>query len=366
MMSLTRCRAALARTPSLSTSAAAPAPARIAGVYPIMATPFRPDESLDLESFDRSVRFLKRAGVNGVTITGVLGESNRLLDAEREQLIRTAVAAAEGMPVVVGTSHAGTHATLGLSQMAEELGASAVMVTPTKEAAPLADDRMVEFFRHTAEGVSIPLVLQDHPASTQVHMSVPLLARIIAEVPRVDCVKLESVPTPVRISALHDALDAAGVDAPRRPTIMCGLGALYAGFDLGTDKIDGFMTGFAFPEALQAFVAAQQAGDRDLLMALYRHWLPLMVYEQQPGLAVRKEIYSMRGMIASAHVRHPAGSITRVAREQLRAVVADTLPDVDLTRPLEVHEVLRGAAMSVSGNTGAARAAFEKADVASA
>ena len=68
---------------------------------------------------------------------GVLGESNRLLDREREELVRAAVAAAGDMPVCVGTSHAGTRATRDLSQMAEDLGAAAVMVTPSREAAPL-------------------------------------------------------------------------------------------------------------------------------------------------------------------------------------------------------------------------------------
>ena len=37
---------------------------------------------------------MARLGVDGVTILGVLGEANRLLDREREALIRTAVQAA--------------------------------------------------------------------------------------------------------------------------------------------------------------------------------------------------------------------------------------------------------------------------------
>ena len=53
------------------------------------------------------------------------------------------------------------------------------------------------------EGLNIPIVLQDHPASTQVHMSVPLLARIVLEVPSVTCIKLESVPTPAKIAMLR-------------------------------------------------------------------------------------------------------------------------------------------------------------------
>lgn len=39
------------------------------GVWPILATPFRPDESLDLECFARSVRFMADAGAAGATLS---------------------------------------------------------------------------------------------------------------------------------------------------------------------------------------------------------------------------------------------------------------------------------------------------------
>ena len=97
-----------------------------------MATPFHADESLDLEGFAKAIRFMASAGADGATVVGVLGESNRITDAEREQLVRCAVDAASGVgrpfPICVGTSHAGTAATVGLSQMARDLGAAAVMV----------------------------------------------------------------------------------------------------------------------------------------------------------------------------------------------------------------------------------------------
>ena len=41
--------------------------------------------------FAKSVAFMRDAGANGCTIVGVLGESNRLTDNEREQLITTAM-----------------------------------------------------------------------------------------------------------------------------------------------------------------------------------------------------------------------------------------------------------------------------------
>ena len=83
-----------------------------------MATPFKADETVDLEAFDKCISFMKDAGCDGATIVGVLGESNRLLDSEREALIKTPVAAASGVPSA--SARAPSAATRGLSQMAEE------------------------------------------------------------------------------------------------------------------------------------------------------------------------------------------------------------------------------------------------------
>ena len=117
-----------------------------------------------------------------------------MTDAEREALITTAVGAVadcgRAFPICVGTSHAGTAATVALSQMAADLGAAAVMVTPTKEPAPASDDTLVALYARVAAGCpGLPIVLQDHPASTQVHMSPRLVARIAHEVDTVACIK---------------------------------------------------------------------------------------------------------------------------------------------------------------------------------
>ena len=37
--------------------------------------------------------------------------------------------------------------------------------------------------------------------------------------------------------------------------------------------------------------------DEDLLFDIYRKYLPLVVFEQQPGMAVRKEALRLRGLI---------------------------------------------------------------------
>lgn len=303
-------------------------PHRLAGVIPILATPFRDDESLDLASLDRMVRFFGSLGVDGFTVLGVLGEANRLTDAERAEVIRTAVAAAGSRPVVVGTSHAGTAATIAHGRAAAELGAAAVMVAPSKQPTP-SEAVVFEYYRRVAEASPLPVVVQDHPLSTEVHLGVPLLLRLANELPAVACLKAEALPSPARIAAFKVGL--------RRPevTVLTGLGGLYGFFDLERGS-DGFNTGFAFPEVLQALLARMRAGDLDGARRVYARYLPLLVFEQQPGVALRKEILRRRGLLACARVRHPGGDLDAATAAQLDRLLAATFPGQDLTQPVRV------------------------------
>lgn len=299
------------------------------GIIPILATPFRDDESLDLESWQRLLEFMIALGVDGVTILGVLGESNRLSDHEREALIKSAVKVVnKRVPVVVGTSHSGTQAANYLSRMAQDLGADAVMVTPGKEPVP-NDDRIVETYQRIAAGLGIPIVLQDHPASSEVHLSLALMLRLVREVPAIRCIKEEAVPTAAKIRQLRD-----GMGSSRLP-ILTGLGALYAPFDLQAGS-DGFNTGFAFPEVLTAMADAARAADWQRVHELYARFAALIVFEQQPGVAIRKEILRRRGLLACSRARHPGASITPPVARQLDELLARILPGVDITQPIAV------------------------------
>ena len=302
-------------------------PTQFTGVIPILATPFNDDESLDLASWRRMIEFMVELGVDGITILGVLGESNRVNDHEREALIKTAVATVnKRIPVIVGASHSGTAAAAFLSRMAEGLGADAVMIAPAREAVP-SDERVLEYYQRIAAATKLPIMLQDHPASTEVHMSAALILRIVKEVESVACIKAEAVPTPPKIRALR-----AGLTRP--VSILSGLGALYAPFDLVAGS-DGFNTGFAFPEVMRELLNASTDNDMDRLHALYARFAALIVFEQQPGLAVRKEILRQRGLIASNRVRHPGATITPAVAADVAAQIARTLPNIDIKRAIE-------------------------------
>lgn len=299
------------------------------GVIPILATPFHDDESLDLDSLTRLIRFNAAVGVDAITVLGLLGESNRLTDDERARVIRTAVAAANGLPVIVGTSHTGTAATIELSRAALELGASAVMITPSAQ--PVPNDKAVfDYFHRIAAALDAPLVLQDHPAISQVHMPVDLILRLVREIPSIVSIKAEALPSPQKIAALK-----TGLPPERRVTVLTGLGALYGLFDLERGS-DGFNTGFAFPEVLLALLRAFRSGDRERARQIFTRYLPLIVFEQQPGVAIRKEILRRRGLLTSPRVRYPGATIDAATARQLDALLAATFGDADLTQPLSL------------------------------
>ena len=303
------------------------------GVIPILATPFDDGEGLDLRSWQRLLEFMLAIGVDGVTILGVLGESNRLNDDERQTLIEAAVAVvARRVPIIVGASASGTRTAVYLSRMAQDLGADAVMVTPAKEPVP-NEDRIVELYQRIADSISIPIVLQDHPASTDVHMPVSLILRVLRTVTAITCVKEEAVPTAPKIRQIRDAVN-------ERPlTILSGLGALYVPFDLEAGS-DGVNTGFAFPEVIQALVAAARQGDWTRVHHLYSRFAPLIVYEQQAGVGIRKEVLRRRGLLASARVRHPGATISPHQAAQLDSLLARTLPGADITAPITAQQLL--------------------------
>jgi 4-hydroxy-tetrahydrodipicolinate synthase len=206
------------------------------------------------------------------------------------------------------------------------------MVTPAKEPVP-NDDRIVDLYKRIGDAISIPIVLQDHPGSSEVHLTVDLILRILREVPAVACVKEEAVPTAPKIRQLRER------SSDRRIAILTGLGALYAPFDLEAGS-DGYNTGFAFPEVMQAMVAAGRDGDWDHVHALYSRFAALIVLEQQPGLAIRKEILRRRGLLKSARVRHPGSTVSPMQSKQIDAFLGRTLGDTNISRPIASDSVL--------------------------
>ena len=284
------------------------------GMHWMLATPFTDDEQVDEESIPRLVDKAREVGCRGVVALGVTGEAARLTDVERRTVAERVIAAADGLPVTLGTTAASTQAAIVYSKEAASLGAAAVMVAaPPMQKVNL--DALFVHYQRIAEAVDLPIVVQDYPQVSGVQMPASFIARLAEGIPSATYLKLEDPPTPPKISAIRDLIgDRLG--------IFGGLGGVFLLDELARGSM-GAMTGFAYPEVLVEVCRHMAEGDRSKAEEVFYRHLPLILFESQEGisLSVRKEGLYHRGLIATPKVRHPGGPITDATRRELLGLI---------------------------------------------
>jgi len=285
------------------------------GVYIISATPFTDKGDIDFASTDSLVDFYLESGVDGITILGVLGEAPKLSNEESAEFVKRVLKRVNGkVQIVVGVSSAGNLNLKRLTDTVMDLGAAGVMISPN--AGLKTDEQIENYFGGLIKelGEQVPICLQDYPQLTAVHMSAPLINRMLAKFPSIKMLKAEDVPGLRKISKVREA-EAKG---QRRVSILVGNSAMFLPQELGRGA-DGAMTGVAYPEMLVTVCKKFAAGDVEGANDLYDIFLPLVRYENQPGvgLAIRKEILRRRGIIASAKLRTPGGALDADDQKEL-------------------------------------------------
>ena len=278
------------------------------GVFTIAATPFLPDGALDIESVDRMVDFYAERGATGLTILGMMGEAGKLTSAESIEIIKR-VTARTMLPIVVGVSSPGFAAMGALADEAMAAGAAGVMVAPT--VGLRSDDQITGYYHNVANTLGdIPFVLQDFPLVTGVTIPSKVILKVVEDCPTCVMLKHEDWPGLEKISALRTASDAGA----RRISILCGNGGLFLPEEMGRGA-DGAMTGFAFPEMMAGVVEKMSAGDAAGAQDLFSAYLPMVRYENQPGLGlvIRKYVLAKRGAIAHATLRSPGPKLSTLA-----------------------------------------------------
>jgi len=288
---------------------------KAAGVYAIAVTPFDSAGAVDFAAIDSMMDFYIGCGVTGLTILGVLGEAPKLDAEESLAVIRRVLAKAGALPIIVGVSAPGFAAMRTLAHGAMELGAAGVMIAPPSNLR--TDDQIVGYYRQAVKaiGEDIPFVIQDYPLTFQVVMTPKVIREIVREQRSCVMLKHEDWPGLEKISALR----GFQADGSMRPiSILCGNGGLFLDFEMERGA-DGAMTGYAFPDMLVDVVRYSRGGERAKAHDLFDAHLPLLRYEQQPGvgLAVRKYVLQKRGAIASDNQRAPSTALSAQAKAEV-------------------------------------------------
>jgi len=196
-----------------------------------------------------------------------------------------------------------------------DAGAAGVMIAPPNTLR--TDDQIVNYYKQAADAIGgeVPFVLQDYPLTFSVQMTPGVIRRIVNEVPSCVMLKHEDWPGLEKITALR-GFERDG--SMRHISILCGNNGLFLDYEMERGA-DGANTGYAFPDMLCDLVRLAAAGRREEAHDLFDAHLPLLRYEQQPGvgLAVRKYLLMRRGLLSSAAQRKPAASMSAAARDEV-------------------------------------------------
>ena len=277
------------------------------GVYVIAVTPFTDAGAIDTAGVDRMVDFYLGCGVSGITVLGMMGEAPKLTHEESVALTRQVVQRSK-LPVVVGVSAPGFASMTQLTRAVMDVGAAGVMIAPPSSLK--TDDQIVIYYANASEalGRDVPFVIQDYPLASGVVFAPSVIRRIVQENSSCVMLKQEDWPGLDKITAVR-RFTAEGTMRPI--SILCGNGGLFIPHEIERGA-DGAMTGYAFPEMLVEVHRLLEAGDRGAAYDLFDRHMPLLRYEQQPGLglAVRKYVLKRRGVIASDAQRKPASKLS--------------------------------------------------------
>ena len=274
---------------------------QLAGVFPVISTPFTVDDEIDAVFLRREIDWLIDCDIDGLTIA-MVSEVLRLSEGERKNLAELTVSYAGGrVPVITSVGAETTRAAITYATHAQEIGAAAVMaISPM--AVSLPDDKIAHYFRSIIDSINIPVVVQDASGYLGRALPISLYVDLIDQYgPDRVLVKPEAAPIGPRLSALRDASDG-------RARVFEGTGGLML-VDSFARGIVGTMPGAEMPWALVALWQALTSVDEQRVARI--HGVIAALISLQTSLdsfvAVEKHMLVRQGIFANTNRREPVG-----------------------------------------------------------
>jgi dihydrodipicolinate synthase/N-acetylneuraminate lyase len=306
-------------------------PKRLHGVLPIVQTPFLDTDEIDFATLAKEVEWALAQSIDGLG-TGMVSELLKLTASERQALAERLVeCTADRRAVFMGVGAESSTQALDYAKTAERAGCDAVMATPPISSR-VNETGLVGYFRTLADGVNIPLIVQD--ASGYVGQSIPM--RVYLDLldrygPEKILFKPEASPIGPNLSALRDATAGAA-------RIFEGSGGIFL-IDSFRRGIAGTMPGVEVVDGIVALWRALTTGDEELAYRLSHPIGAMVALQLQAGLdgflAIEKHLLVKRGIFLSARRRAPynweldpetAAEVDRLFG-QLQVVLAESGPE---------------------------------------
>jgi len=274
---------------------------RLRGVVPVIPTPFRADESIDLDGTAACIEFAVRCGVGAVCLPAYGSEFYKLTEAERREVVETAIRSSAGRVAILAQSnHPSARCAADIARRHADLGADVIsFAIPRQFALPAAD--LLDYCRTVCRAVSLPVLIQDfNPGGPTVGAD---FARALhADCPNFQYLKLEEPLMGGKVRAIREATND-------RVGVLEGWGGMYL-LDLIPAGICGLMPGLGPADLLQRIWNLGTSNHTEEALDLFEHILPQLVFSLQSMelfLCLEKRLLTQRGVLnkSNRHVRRP-------------------------------------------------------------
>jgi 4-hydroxy-tetrahydrodipicolinate synthase len=298
------------------------------GVIPAVLLPFTDDLAIDEKNFRKHLSDVAATdGLSAITINAhstevascSFDEQRRVLDIAQDEI-------GDKLPIVNGVWADGSIDAARLARMAEEGGASALLVFPPAPFTLGQSPAMaVEHFKRIADATSLPLIAFQYPLATGQGYPRDTILRMVEEVPTIRAIKdwvgnvpehemqireLQSLKRPVNVLSTHSAWLLS--------SLVLGCNGLLSG------------SGSVIPDLQSALFRAVQADDLAEARRLNDRIYPLArVFYADPWVDMHnrmKEALVLLGRLPRAVVRPPLVKLGRAEIDRIRsALVASGL-----------------------------------------
>ncbi|MDT3403689.1 dihydrodipicolinate synthase family protein [Mucilaginibacter terrae] len=286
------------------------------GVYPALLTPFKANDEVDYEVFEKNLNAQLEAGVDGVIVAGSLGEASTLSTAEKFEILKFAIKAVDGkVPVILNIAEPTTKEALVLAKGAEEIGAAGLMLLPPMRYK--ADDReTLTYMTSVAKSTSLPIMVYNNPVDYGIFINLEMFEEL-AKYPNVQAVK-ESTRDISNITRMKNRFGD-------RFKILCGVDPL--AFESLAAGADGWVAGLvdAFPEETVTIYQLVKAGEYQAALDIYRWFLPLLELDIHPKLVQYIKLAAAATGIGTEYVRAPRLVLEGEEHTRISKVISDAL-----------------------------------------
>jgi len=310
------------------------------GIYPAVLTPFKKDDSIDFDMFQKNTIAQLDAGVDGIVLGGSLGEASTLLNNEKNDLLLyTKALVQEKVPVIMNIAEQSTKAAIQAANEAETNGADGLMLLPPMRYK--ADDKeTVEFFKAVASNTSLPIMIYNNPADYKIMVTLDMFNEL-TEIPNIEAVK-ESTRDVTNVTRMFNRFGnrfkiLTGVD-PLAMESLC-MGA------------DGWVAGLvdAFPSETVAIYRLVKAGHYKEALKIYRWFMPVLELDTHSKLVQYIKLAATLTGISTEEVRAPRVKLEGKERKDVLAIINEAienrpeLPDymnLPLSQDVELAQTL--------------------------